>query len=148
MNKTPASYIEQSGVIPYRLHKEEIQVLLITSMKNKRWIIPKGIIEPAMTPQDSAAKEAWEEAGILGQVLPNLIGTYEYHKWGSICRVQVFLLHVENIISDWPEANYRKRKWWTISQAAKQVREPEVKQMLLALPNLLLTSISHNQFLP
>jgi 8-oxo-dGTP pyrophosphatase MutT (NUDIX family) len=55
-------------VIPYRIRDGKIEVMLITSSTRKRWIIPKGMIEPDMTPQDSAAKEAWEEAGIIGQV--------------------------------------------------------------------------------
>lgn len=142
MSNTPVSYIEQSGVIPYRIKDKEIEVLLITSMKNKHWIIPKGIIEPEMTPQDSAAKEAWEEAGIMGQVLPNLIGTYQYFKWGGVCRVRVFLFQVENLLSDWPEANYRKRKWFNISKAVKHVKQEEIKQMLIVLPQLVLTEIT------
>jgi len=32
---------------------------------------------------DSAAKEAWEEAGVLGQVDAKKIGTYEYYKRGD-----------------------------------------------------------------
>ena len=58
---------KQSAVVPYRLVKNEIEVLLITTRKG-RWIIPKGIIEPELSAAESAAKEALEEAGVKGEV--------------------------------------------------------------------------------
>ncbi len=80
----------QSSVLPYRLGKKGLEVLMITSMKRKRWIIPKGIVEPDMTPWDSAAKEALEEAGVEGDVSSQKIGRYHYEKWGGLCRCDVF----------------------------------------------------------
>jgi len=138
----PTRFFEQSGVIPYRIRDVKIEVMLITSSTRKRWIIPLGMIEPDMTPQDSAAKEAWEEAGIIGQVGPTLMGTYEYHKWGGICRVQVFSLGVETVLEDWPEASYREREWLSIEQAVKRVEEAKLKQILMSFPNTLLINPS------
>ena len=45
----------QSAVLPYRFSGGDLEVLLITSRKGKRWVFPKGIIEPGLTPQRSAA---------------------------------------------------------------------------------------------
>lgn len=137
MNPKPPLFIQQSAVIPYRILDGEIQVMLITSSTGKRWVIPKGLVEPDMTPQDSAAKEAWEEAGIIGTVLPNLLGIYEYQKWGGICRVEVFLLQVEIVLENWPEAKKRKREWVSIAKAVKRVEEVELKQIIMGLPNRL-----------
>lgn len=134
MSAKIALFIQQSGVIPYRILDGEIEVMLITSSTGKRWVIPKGLIEPDMTPQDSAAKEAWEEAGLLGNVSPAIQGTYLYQKGGGIFRVQVFLLQVENVLEDWPEAGKRKRQWLSAAKAAKRVDEPELKQIFLNLP--------------
>ncbi|MBD1907326.1 NUDIX hydrolase [Funiculus sociatus GB2-A5] len=131
--------IEQSGVIPYRIKNGKIEVLLITSSTGKRWVIPKGMIEFMMSPQDSAAKEAWEEAGVIGQVLPTTMGTYDYQKWGRTCRVETFLLQVETVLEDWPEAKLRKREWLSVKQAVKHIQEAELKQILMALPDTLLT---------
>ena len=39
-------FCRQSGVIPYRVRKGNLEILLITSRRERRWIIPKGIIEP------------------------------------------------------------------------------------------------------
>ncbi|MEG3895740.1 MULTISPECIES: NUDIX hydrolase [unclassified Microcoleus] len=127
--------VEQSGVIPYRILDGNIEVMLITSSGGKRWVIPKGLIEPDMTPEDSAAKEAWEEAGLLGRVFPDLMGTYEYYKSGCIWQVDVFLLQVETVVENWPEAYKRKRQWVSIPKAIKRVDEPELKVILRDLPN-------------
>ena len=119
--------VKQSGVIPYRVINGQIEVMLITSSSGKRWVIPKGLIEHDMTPEDSAAKEAWEEAGLLGQVFPDSMGTYEYYKSGYICQVDVFLLQVKTVLENWPEAHKRKRQWVSIPKAIKRVCEPELK---------------------
>ena len=79
--KKPQYFYQQSGVIPYKIENNELKVLLITSRKGKKWKIPKGIVEPALSPSDSAAKEAFEEAGILGKVDKAEIGSYKYFKW-------------------------------------------------------------------
>lgn len=124
------TYIEQSGVIPYRLEQGKIEILLVSSRKNKRWVIPKGIVEPDLTPQDSAAKEALEEGGILGEVLPESVGTYTYEKWGGVCRVVVFLLKVTSLEANWLE-DYRERQWFSLSEAQKRLEEAELKNILL-----------------
>lgn len=64
MPTTPAAPFPQSGAIPYRWYAQQLQVLLTTSRRNKRWIIPKGLIEYHLSAADSAAQEAWEEAGV------------------------------------------------------------------------------------
>ena len=127
--------VEQSGVIPYRIINGQIEVMLITSSASKRWVIPKGLIEPNMTPEDSAAKEAWEEAGVLGQVFPNLMGIYEYYKSGCTWQVDVFLLQVKTVMENWPEAYKRKRQWVSIPKAIKRVDEPDLKLILGDLPH-------------
>ena len=126
--------VEQSGVIPYRIMDGKMEVMLITSSASKRWVIPKGLIEPNMTPEDSAAKEAWEEAGVLGQVFPDLMGTYEYYKSGCTWQVDVFLLQVETVMENWPEAYKRKRQWVSIPKAIKRVDEPDLKLILGDFP--------------
>ena len=82
MNHKPSVLFEQSGVIPYRRREELVEALLITSSDGRRWGIPKGVVEPNLTSAESAAKEAFEEAGIRGRIHPESIGTYSYEKWG------------------------------------------------------------------
>ncbi|MBV8884306.1 MAG: NUDIX hydrolase [Chroococcidiopsidaceae cyanobacterium CP_BM_RX_35] len=130
MSRKASRTFKQSGVIPYRLNKGKIEVLLVTSRKSKNWVIPKGGISKAMTPPSSAAKEAWEEAGVTGQVDDIQLGTYKDHKQGKTYRVKVFLLPVETVLEDWPEASQRQRQWLNITQAARQVKKASLKRIL------------------
>ncbi|MFW6296494.1 MAG: NUDIX hydrolase [Halothece sp.] len=133
-----AQYFEQSGVIPYRIQDGKVEILLITSRKKKRWVIPKGLVETEMSSQDSAAKEAWEEAGIIGEVLPDLVGTYQYKKCGGICQVDVFLLRVERLLDEWLESD-REREWLSVKEAVKRLREKALKRIIQELPEQLLS---------
>jgi 8-oxo-dGTP pyrophosphatase MutT (NUDIX family) len=64
----PESIYRQSGAVPFRVRDGTIEVLLITSLTSGRWIIPKGIIEPQLSSAASAAQEAFEEAGVRGEL--------------------------------------------------------------------------------
>ena len=57
--------------------------LLVTSRKGTRRVLPKGVVEPDLSPAASAAKEALEEAGICGPIDHEPLGTYQYRKWGG-----------------------------------------------------------------
>lgn len=120
----------QSAVIPFQVIKNRIKILLITSLRTKQWIFPKGIIEKHLTPQESALQEAAEEAGVEGEVLNIKLGEYSYHKWGGICNVKVFPMHVTRVLEDWPEAEIRKRKWVSIDKAEKFISKKELLKLL------------------
>jgi 8-oxo-dGTP pyrophosphatase MutT (NUDIX family) len=124
----------QSGVIPFRRERDGVRILLIKSRSRKRWVIPKGIVEPDLSPQESAQKEAYEEAGITGKIINGTIGKYAYKKWGGKCTVQVFLLEVEKIFEDWPEAFFRTREWTSVEEASKRVDENQLKKIILTIP--------------
>jgi 8-oxo-dGTP pyrophosphatase MutT (NUDIX family) len=126
----PAHIHVQSAVIPWRTKDRARQVLLITSRSGKRWVVPKGIVEPDLTPADSAVKEAYEEAGIQGRVSKKSVGSYTYEKWGGICDVEVFVLKVNKELQDWPEADVRERCWFTPKEAAALVAEEKLAAMI------------------
>ena len=132
MAKKPTWLYRQSGVIPYRMADGKPEVLLVTSVRRGRWVIPKGVIERHLTAAESACKEAWEEAGVRGHVVGRSIGSYEYSKWGGTCSVAVFLMEVETEEDDWPERKERRRKWHSPKKAAKKVEEPELQELILA----------------
>ena len=92
MKTKPDYFYIQSGVLPYRVEGGVMRVLLITSQGGRRWVIPKGIVEPGLSAVVSAAKEALEEAGIDGRVDPAPMGSYKRQKWGGTCSVEVFLI--------------------------------------------------------
>jgi 8-oxo-dGTP pyrophosphatase MutT (NUDIX family) len=136
MKRRPSWFYQQSGVIAYRLVSEELEVLLISSRRRKRWVIPKGVIDPGSTASESACKEAYEEAGIRGNISSNPLGEYQYEKWGGICTVQVFVMEVQTVLETWPEASIRERHWMSPEAAARSVDEPELQHLILKVPSV------------
>lgn len=122
--------IKQSSIIPYRLNNGKPEILLITSLKKKNWIIPKGIVEDNLTPIKSAEKEAYEEAGIHGITKQELIGIYHQIKWGANCRIEVYAMSVEGILDKWPEMNQRNRKWFPVKKAILMINNKDLKQII------------------
>lgn len=129
MREHPDYYYQQSAVIPVRRQEDGLKILMITSRRKRRWVVPKGILDPDLSPQDSAAKEAKEEAGILGTVYPKMLGTFEYEKWGGTCSVQVYVMLVTQVQDTWLES-FRDRAWLDLEEAVDRVKEPDLKKML------------------
>jgi 8-oxo-dGTP pyrophosphatase MutT (NUDIX family) len=122
----------QSAVIPFQITNKGLQILLITSLKSKQWIFPKGIVEEHLTPQQSALQEAYEEAGIEGEIVNISLGEYSYPKWGGICEVVVFPMYVTRKLDIWPEVDQRRRKWVSIDDALNLISKEELKTLLEA----------------
>ncbi|MFK4980221.1 NUDIX domain-containing protein, partial [Klebsiella pneumoniae] len=74
--------IRQIAALPYRTLGEGVsaptEVLLVTSRGTGRWVLPKGNMAKSERAHDAAAREALEEAGVIGAVCPAAIGSYEY----------------------------------------------------------------------
>ena len=137
MAEVPNHFYTQSAVLPYRVLEGHVEIMLVTSRSKRRWVLPKGVVEPGLSAVDSAVKEAWEEAGVEGIVDPEVLDRYTYKKWGGICTVQVFPLRVERVAESWPESS-RDRRWLELRDAALRVDEPELREIISkALPLLL-----------
>ena len=129
----PGYFCRQSGVIPYRVRKGDLEILLITSRKERCWIIPKGIIEHDYSARNSAAKEALEEAGVKGSVHRKLLGVYRNRKLGKTCTVKVYPMRVTRIYKVWDEAD-RDREWVSLKKALKRVSNEGLKRVIKKLP--------------
>jgi 8-oxo-dGTP pyrophosphatase MutT (NUDIX family) len=121
---------QQSAAIPFRVEDGKPFILLITSNKRKRWIIPKGLVEDWQSAREAALEEAFEEAGVKGAIIGDSVGGYEYHKWGGICRVKVFLLRVEDELEEWPESDIRERKWVAIDEALRIIDNEDLLDVI------------------
>lgn len=84
---------------------------MIQSRNGKRWVIPKGWIEPGQTAGETALQEAWEEAGLTGALEREPLGSYLYEKEGQRYHVTVFVMKVTTVAQDWPERSFRERSW-------------------------------------
>ncbi len=122
----------QAAAVPFKREKKGVRVLLITSRKTGRWIIPKGLIEPGDTALFTAMKESTEEAGISGEIVPTVISRYSYPKWEGRCEVVVYPLKVSALLPHYEEENERKRRWFSLEDAIRAVDREELKDALRA----------------
>jgi 8-oxo-dGTP pyrophosphatase MutT (NUDIX family) len=132
-----AGRYRQSGAIPYRVRKGELTVLLVTSRSRGNWIVPKGMVEPDMTPHDSAAKEAEEEAGVLGRVASVPAGSFRHRKGGVDWTVDVYDLEVKKELDDWLEKGHRRRRWAGVEEAVTLVENDDLRDLIAGLPDRL-----------
>ena len=127
----------QFGALCYRVEQGVVQILLITSRRTKRWILPKGWPEDGLTPAQAAANEAREEAGVTGKIKQRPIGVYSYEKHvenaGSLpCMVTLYALKVKTQCDSYPEQSERQRQWFSCEEAASRVAEPELARLIKA----------------
>lgn len=114
------------------------RVVLVTSRETRRWVLPKGWIEPGEQPHRSALREAFEEAGLTGEAEREPIGSYVYGKrlaGGGVAstEVLVFRLRVARLLPDWPERGERERRLFRPAAAAALVLEPDLARLLRRL---------------
>ena len=125
----------QYGALPWRVRGDAIQILLVTSRRTRRWIIPKGWPMEGYKPTECAAREAEEEAGVTGIIDKVPAGQYRYMKvlrdgFELPCRVEVFALKVTEESPDWDEMDARDRRWCSVAEAAAAVLEPQLSMVI------------------
>jgi len=124
----------QAGSICYRpsAANGSIEVLLVGSLRNGRWGLPKGHLNPGETTRDAALREAFEEAGIRGTAKDDVFGQFLYYKQGNPkrFRVAVHLIAVSGTAEDYPERAIRKVKWVSLTGLAEQASRPGLRTIL------------------
>lgn len=128
----------QVGVLPFQQGRDgENRILLVTSRESRRWVIPKGWPMKGRKPFEAAAREAYEEAGLRGDVGKRPLGYYVYQKRlknldAVLCQVKVFPLKVRKQLKNFPEVNQRELRWFTPAEAAEAVSEPGLAAIIRA----------------
>ena len=128
----------QYAALAWRNRGRGRQVLLISSRDTGRWVIPKGWPIKGLTPAETAAQEAFEEAGLAGVVSKKPIGRFDYGKRldnGRVkpCRVEVYALQKQVQHAEWPEQGQRELRWFSLNAAADAVDEPDLKRIIRSL---------------
>jgi 8-oxo-dGTP pyrophosphatase MutT (NUDIX family) len=127
----------QVAALPFRTDPNgQVEFLLVTSRETRRWVIPKGWPMRGKKPYRAAEREAYEEAGVVGEIEQSALGSYGYDKRldnGSAvpCEVTVFPLRVVNQRKRWPEMNEREARWFTPEEAAEAVAEEGLRELLI-----------------
>lgn len=127
----------QYAALPYRVRRDgEVQIRLITSRETRRWVIPKGWPIKGLTPPKTAARECYEEAGLVGVVSREPLGAYTYEKRlgtrSVLCDVLVFPLKVKRLLQKWPERFQRYGFWFSVETAAAAVQEEDLSELILS----------------
>jgi 8-oxo-dGTP pyrophosphatase MutT (NUDIX family) len=127
---------QQFGALPWRRNKHgDIRVLLVTSRERGRWLFPKGWLAEGRSAHESAATEAFEEAGVIGDVDDRALGSYNYEKilrdQSTVdCIVTMFALRVRGTLLQWRERGERKRRWCNLSEAIDLVSDEGLGRLL------------------
>jgi 8-oxo-dGTP pyrophosphatase MutT (NUDIX family) len=125
----------QVAALCWRRIDKGLRVLLITSRDTGRWVIPKGWPMRNRTEAEAAGREAWEEAGLRGEIDPRSIGLYTYRKVlgpnrSVPCVVRIYALEVREMLKRYPETGQRKVRWFSQARAAQRVQEPDLAAII------------------
>lgn len=138
--------LEQVAALPYRLNDEgHVEVLLVTSRGSKRWLVPKGNREAGHAPHETAAREAFEEAGVIGEISDAPIGSFPWTKSGARgaerrIMVTVFALKVASRERTWPEKGQRRAVWFRARMTTEAALEPELQRLIEAFEEAVASS--------
>jgi 8-oxo-dGTP pyrophosphatase MutT (NUDIX family) len=126
----------QYAALPWRISEGGLrEVMLLTTRETHRWVIPKGWPTKGRKPAEIAGQEAYEEAGLIGQIVGKRpLGNFHYEKRlaqkAILCEVRVFLFRVERQLDDWPEKGSRECRWFDANEAAALVEEGGLAEIL------------------
>lgn len=128
--------LKQAAAAVFRGKADKLELLLITSRDTGRWIVPKGWIENDEDGPAAALREAWEEAGVVGELMsPRSIGHYRYLKQrprrgDALCDVDVYVFNLKEEKKRWPEKAERTRRWFPVAEAISLVDESGLKDVI------------------
>ena len=123
--------LHQASVVPFRRAAGEPEFCLITSRRTGRWGFPKGTIERGESIEQTALKEALEEAGLTGEII-GALGHYTYAKNGRFLDVGVLLMEVASANDAWKESHQRRRMWVRALDARELLCRPHLRRVLVA----------------
>jgi 8-oxo-dGTP pyrophosphatase MutT (NUDIX family) len=125
---------KQFAALPFRTREDDLEILLITTRKKRRWSVPKGWPIKRTAPHETAVIEAYEEAGVRGAIGEKQIGRFrkrrQRKKQSVLCVVQIFPLEVTHEQNDWPEKRERNRMWVAPRRAAKLVKKSGLRRAI------------------
>ncbi len=125
----------QSGAAPYLVDEEgTLRVMLVTPGAGGCWILPKGHIAKGMGTPESAAKEAFEEAGVLGSCDSEILGISHFERpSGETVIVNIYPLKIRSILPEWEESAQRRRRLFRLDRAVALMPTEQAKEVLRTL---------------
>jgi 8-oxo-dGTP pyrophosphatase MutT (NUDIX family) len=123
-----STIVEQAGAVTFRQVRGTFKILLIRSKKTpQRWVFPKGHIEAGENASQAAKRELFEEAGVTGTVLceilkSNFVSNEKEH------RVTYFVARYES--SDGDGEFGREPTWFSYEEATVMITIPQMREVL------------------
>ena len=122
----PVKLACQVAAVCYRRTRRGLEFLLVNTNGGGKWIFPKGATHPRMSHSQAAEREAWEEAGAVGEIEPQHFHTFLYAK-GLFWKkpgvqefpVKAYLMEVQHLRRA-PEA-LRHPTWFSPAEAKKML---------------------------
>jgi 8-oxo-dGTP pyrophosphatase MutT (NUDIX family) len=122
--------VGQVAAVCYRIGKSGIEFLLVQT-RGGRWTFPKGNTEPGLTPAQSAALEAFEEAGVHGRMEEDYFTRYVVHKRGGAsgsAQIMVYSHLCEVMRLEPPQESKRNPTWFPATKAKRRLHEGRVAE--------------------
>ncbi len=115
------------AAVCYRVGGSGVEFLLVRT-RSGRWTFPKGGLEPGMTHAQTAALEAFEEAGVHGRMEEASFARYIRRKRGgnghsAAAEVAVNAHLCEVLRLDPPQEANRNPTWFSAGQAKRRLQE-------------------------
>jgi len=119
------------------MRKGTLEVLLVTTRGKKQWIVPKGWPMKGRKLSAAAAIEAFEEAGVTGEIKSASIGAIKHRKRiggrDVQCAIKLYPLAVKRTLKKWPERSERKRQWFVGKKAVRKVTVKGLRRAIIRL---------------
>lgn len=136
-----------AGCLPVRIETGQtgpdgVRVLLINASNGAGLVLPKGGWETDETVEAAARRETVEEAGVRGDLEEEALGSFGYSSSKSsrlggsdgISRslAFIFVMHVTEELSKWPELDKRTRHWVSVEEACARSKHDWMREVLRA----------------
>ena len=126
-----------AGGVVYRGDGEDMEVVIIRALPEKRWQLPKGIIDDGETPEEAAVREVREESGINARII-RPIETIEYWftaNWDNSRRrvhkfVHFFLMKYGDGDTSDHDHEVDEVRWVTIDEALGTLNFPTERDLV------------------
>ena len=132
----------QCAALAFEPRGSRTRYLLVTSRRTGRWIFPKGAPEPGERGWETAAREAREEAGVVGTGLEDEIGRFRDIKiretWVQPLLIVLYPVRIERLLDRWDEDTERRRLLVRVGEAISLLSTQETVDLCLRFHDRLL----------